>query len=283
MAHADIVHFANGLWITFVVVTALALAVTFLPRRPALAEKLCRAPWLDLLVGSFTWLPWLIALVLGGWQALAGAILGQLAALSVWTSIHELMYRQEIEGPRIVTFINRTVGTWQNYLALYVTLIALPGFWLIRLVQVISYWPLIKLLDFPRYNHGDWINVSRHKFDGLVGHDLVWCLYCDWMTGVYCLGAEMLRNVESFWCPIKFYDGKKCANCAIDFPDINHGWVEPGKSMADVVAKMEEMYTTPPRAHFMHPVRLTIGGREPGSAARSAASEAVTAVSAGDK
>jgi len=68
--------------------------------------------------------------------------------------------------------------------------------------------------------------------------------------------------VESFWCPIRFYDGKKCANCAIDFPDINQGWVEPDKSMADVVAKLDEMYTTTPRAHFMHPVRLTIAGRD---------------------
>ena len=55
------------------------------------------------------------------------------------------------------------------------------------------------------------------------------------------------------------------ANCAIDFPDINRGWVEPDKSMADVVAKMEEMYSTTPRAHFAHPVRLTVKGTEIGS------------------
>jgi len=251
MAHATLVHFANGLWITFAAETALALTISVLPRyKPAITEKLCRAPWLDLLVGSFTCFPWIIALILGGWQALAGTVLGQAAALSVWTSIHELMYRQHVQGPRIVKTLNRIVGTWQNYLALYVTLIALPGFWLIRLMQVISYWPLVALLGFPKYRHGEWINVSRHKFEGLVGHDLIWCLYCDWMTGVYCLGAEMLRNVESFWCPIRFYDGKKCANCAIDFPDINQGWVEPDKSMADVVAKLDEMYTTTPRAHF---------------------------------
>ena len=95
MPHADLVPLANGLWIAFVVVTALALAVTFLPaRQSALKEKLCRAPWLDVVIGSLTIFPWIIALILGGWLALAGTILGQLAALSVWTSIHELVYRE---------------------------------------------------------------------------------------------------------------------------------------------------------------------------------------------
>jgi hypothetical protein len=268
MSHAAMVHFANGLWITFAFETALAVAVTLLARsRPAMTEKWCRAPRLDLLIGCFTCFPWIIALILGGWLAVLGSVLGQAATLSVWVSLHELMYRKEVDGPRIVKALNNLVGTWQNYVALYVTLIALPGFWLIRLMQVIAYWPLVALLKFPKYRHADWINVSRHKFDGLVGHDLIWCLYCDWMTGVYCLGAEMLRNVESFWCPIRFYDGKKCANCAIDFPDINHGWVEPDKSMADVVVKLQEMYSTTPRAHFMHPVRLTIAGREMPAAA----------------
>lgn len=261
--HAALLHLANALWITFLGVSLLAALLTFLPRRnQRLSDILCRAPWLDLIVGSFTIFPWIIASILGGWGGFLGSILGQAAALVVWTSYHELMYRKDVEGPRIVKFIEKTIGPWQNQLALMLTLVALPGFWFIRITEMVAYWPLVVLLDFPKYRQSDWINVSRQKFDGLVGHDLIWCLYCDWMTGVYALGAELLRNVESFWCPIKFYDGKKCANCAIDFPDINHGWIEPDKSMSDVVAKLEEMYTTGPRAHFMHPVRLTIRGRD---------------------
>jgi len=256
-------HFAHALWITFVAVSLLAALATLLPRmNRRIADAWCRAPLLDLMVASFTWAPWVVAGVLGRWAGVAGAIVGEAAALIVWTAWHELLYREAVKGPRIVKFINRTVGTWQNHLALWVTMIALPGFWLIRFHEMFVYWPLVVLLGFPKYRQADWINFSRQKFEGLVGHDLIWCLYCDWMTGVYCLGAEMLRNVESFWCPIKFYEGKKCANCAIDFPDINQGWIEPGKSMADVVAKMEEMYTTEPRAHFMHPVRLTVRGKE---------------------
>jgi hypothetical protein len=261
--HAAAVHFGNALWITFSFEILLAAAVSLLPRfsRP-MSDTLCRAPLLDILVAAFTWIPWPIAAILGSWPALLGTLLGQALTLIVWTHWHEMLYRQHVKGPRIVKFINRTVGTWKNHLALWVTLVALPGFWLARLLELIAYWPLVTMLGFPKYRHGDWINVSRHKFEGLVGHDLIWCLYCDWMTGVYCLGGEMLRNVESFWCPIRFYDGKKCANCAIDFPDINHGWIEPGKSMADVVTKMEEMYTTPPRAHFAHPARLTVHGKQ---------------------
>ena len=67
------------------------------------------------------------------------------------------------------------------------------------------------------------------------------------MTGVYSLGAEILRNIESFWCPIKFYDGKKCENCRIDFPDVDE-WTEPDGSMKDVVALFEEKYPPGPRA-----------------------------------
>ena len=104
--------------------------------------------------------------------------------------------------------------------------------------------------------------TSRESFDGLVGHDLIWCLYCDWMTGVYSLGAEMLRNVESFWCPIRFYEGKKCENCNVDFPDINGGWVKADGNMQDVENVMEEKYGSGERAWFGHPVRLTVKGEE---------------------
>jgi hypothetical protein len=144
---------------------------------------------------------------------------------------------------------------------LWVTIIALPGFFLVRLYEYAFYPLLVWLLGFPRYEMGEWVNVSRQKFSGLVGHDLVWCLYCDWMTGVYSLGAEMLRNVESFWCPIRFYDGKKCENCRQDFPDLENGWVPADGTMADVAKLIEEKYGESPRPWFGHPARLTVNGQ----------------------
>src|SRR5437870_4492141 len=143
------------------------------------------------------------------------------------------------------------VAVWELFLGFtfqWVSLIALPGFWVIRAMEILAYWPLVALLRFPKYDQSEWINVSRQKFSGLVGHDLVWCLYCDWMTGVYSLGAEMLRNVESFWCPIRFASGKKCDNCKLDFPDIEGGWVAPEGTMRDVVAALEKMYSAPATA-----------------------------------
>lgn len=41
-------------------------------------------------------------------------------------------------------------------------------------------------------------------------------------------------NVESFSRPIRFYSEKKCANCQIDFPDINNDWVSANGRMKDV-------------------------------------------------
>jgi hypothetical protein len=203
-----------------------------------------------------------VAGLLAGWKGIVGALVGQAVVLLLWTALHELAHRNTVKGPRLVKVMNRTIGRWHNYFALWVTLIALPGFWLIRLHELLVYPWLVVLLDFPRPRQRDWINVSRQKFDGLIGHDLIWCLYCDWMTGVYALGAEMLRNVESFWCPIRFYNGKKCENCKTDFPDIEHGWVPPTGTMTDVIAVWEEKYADGQREWFGHPVRLTVGGKE---------------------
>ena len=257
--------FVHALWITALGTVVLAVLLSVLPRLGAggarASDALTKAPLLDLIVALFTWVPWAVAAALGGWPAFFGALLGQFAALAVWTAGHELAYRKATEGPRIVKFHARIVGNWQNHVALWVTLIALPIFWGIRLMQLTMWWTLPALLNFPVYKQSEWVNVSRQKFDGLVGHDLVWCLYCDWMTGVYSLGAEQLRNVESFWCPIRFYDGKKCANCAVDFPDVNNGWVAPDATMTDVVAKMEEMYGDGRREWFGHPARLTVRGK----------------------
>lgn len=257
--------FVHGLWITYFGTLLLAFALSAagrIGRRAcAVSQALCKAPLLDLVVACFTFLPWLIAGLIGGWAAFVGALAAQFIALWTWCAGHDLLHARAASGPRIVRFHESLVGGWRNEAALIVTLVALPIFWAIRILQLTLWWTLPLLLGFPQYRQGEWINVSRHKFDGLVGHDLVWCLYCDWMTGVYSLGAEMLRNVESFWCPIRFYDGKKCANCAVDFPDIDNGWVAADGNMHDVVEKMQQMYANGRREWFGHPARLTINGR----------------------
>lgn len=221
-----------------------------------------RTPGLDVVVSTFTWVPWVAAAVLGGWPALGGALCGQVVTLFGWVAGHELTHRQAVRGPRIVKFLNRIVGRWRNHAALWVTMIGLPGFLFIRFLEVVCYPMLVWLLDFPRYRQAEWVNVTRQKFDGLVGHDLIWCLYCDWMTGVYSLGAEMLRNVESFWCPIRFRDGKKCDHCKLDFPDVAHGWVPATATMSDVEQALETHYAGGQRAWFGSPTRITVKGRE---------------------
>jgi hypothetical protein len=82
------------------------------------------------------------------------------------------------------------------------------------------------------------------------------------MTGVWSLGSEMLRNVESFWCPIRFRSDRKCVNCATDFPDIENGWIPADGTMAEVAETIERMYPNDlPRAWFGHPVRITVKGQ----------------------
>jgi hypothetical protein len=228
------------------------------------SDALCRAPGLDLLITYFTVAPLFVGPIVAGWRGFVGAIVGQVAGVLVWQTGHELANRQHVRGPRIVKVLNRIVGPWRNYTAVWITAIVTPVFWVVRLSQVALYPFLVRLVNFPAYNQGDWVNVSRQKFCGLVGHDLIWCLYCDWMTGVWSLGTEMLRNVESFWCPIRFDSSKKCAHCSTDFPDVLHGWVLADANMADVTRVLEQQYppTQLPRAWFGSPVRITVRGRE---------------------
>lgn len=226
----------------------------------------CRAPALDLAVTYFLIVPPVCAVIFAGWPGLLGSVVGQIIGLQIWVFLHEFANRSARRGPRIVKTLNRIVGRWRNHLALWVTAIVVPIFWVIRVAQIFIYPALSWLVALPRYRHAEWVNVSRQKFDGLIGHDLIWCLYCDWMTGVWSLGSEMLRNVESFWCPIRFYDDKKCENCRIDFPDVAGtpgapGWVPADSTMAEVSELLEQQYGPKgDNGWFGHPARLTVNG-----------------------
>lgn len=220
-----------------------------------ISEAFTRAPGLDFVILMLVPIPWLIGSWVAGWLGLIATLVGQITAMQLWIFYHESIYLEATRGSRIVHFLNKEIGWWRNHLGLWVSTLALPMFLLIRLSEIIIYPLLVRILGFPKYEYGDWVNVSRQKFDGLVGHDLIWCWYCDWMTGIYSLGAEMLRNVESFWCPIRFYDDKKCENCKLDFPDLENGWVAANKQMDDVVELMEAKYSDRPHSWFGHSER----------------------------
>lgn len=196
---------------------------------------------------------------------LAISIVAQAATLVLWSWFHEALNPGIRKGPRIVSTLNRRVGWFRNHAAVWWTALAVPLFTLVRLAEILIYPPLHWLVRLPKYNTAEWINISRQKFSGLVGYDLIWCLYCDWMTGVWSLGSEMLRNVESFWCPIKYTSPEKCEKCSIDFPDINGGWVDAKGNIADVAKVLEDKYPGPngDNGWFGHPSRanLTIEGK----------------------
>ncbi len=246
------------------------------PTGRTLSEWFCRGLGLDLVIAWFTALPMISAAVTGSillaptWGVWTGIALGLLAAIAgqvltvcAWTVLHELAHREAVKGPRIVTALNKHVGPLRNHTAVWWTALAVPIFFIVRVGEYIVYPPLTWLVRLPRYKSSEWVNVSRHKVRGLVGHDLIWCLYCDWMTGVWSLGSEMLRNVESFWCPIRFDTSKKCENCRVDFPDIDNGWIAADGDVAQAAALVGEKYSKHgPNAWFGHPVRLTIKGEQ---------------------
>lgn len=235
----------------------------------AVCDALARGYLLDLAVFYFTHGPWVAAAIVwyrspepGArlWAFLGAAIAAQSLTLVLWSWMHEAMNPGIRKGPRIVSTLNRRVGWFRNHAAVWWTALAVPLFTMIRLGEILLYPPLHWLVRLPKYNVNEWINVSRQKFSGLVGYDLIWCLYCDWMTGVWSLGSEMLRNVESFWCPIKYTSPEKCEKCCIDFPDINGGWVDSKGTIADVASLLEHKYPGPggENGWFGHPTRVQL-------------------------
>ncbi len=262
-------HFLNHfLVVAGVTCAALLLAAGLLhliariPAFAGLSVMLCRAPLLDWVLTYFTVLPFIVGAILFGWAGFLGGLVGQVLSVHLWTLLHEWKYREAVRGPRIVKVINRILGPWRNHAALWLTATVTPVLWLVRMIEIVAYPPLRVLVRFPKYNQGDWVNLSRHKFRGLVGHDLIWCLYCDWMTGIWSLGTEMLRNVESFWCPIRFDSEKKCENCQLDFPDVNLGWVQPSGDMQQVTEVLDKMHSNGFHGWFGHPARITVKGQE---------------------
>ena len=229
-----------------------------------------RAPGLDVAVGWFTALPLVLGSLLG-YVGTGGSIFGGVVGLGVgwlammvfsvgWCWWDERRRKDALTGERIVSTLNKSVGRVRNHAALWATALAVPVFWCIRLAQVVAYPLVVWLVKLPRYEHAEYVNISRHKFEGLVGHDLVWCLYCDWMTGVWSLGTEMLRNVESYWCPIRFSDATKCEKCAIEFPDVNTTWVGADGTMDEVTAVLRREHAEGNHSWHGHPSRLTVEG-----------------------
>ena len=263
-------YISNGICIGGITLGSLLVVAGFLHLIPrlgapgkAFSQWLCVAPGLDLVVGFFTGLPLILGPVFGGWIGLVTSVCAQVLAVMIWTALHGIAHPKSRKGPRIVKFLNALVGTWRNFIAVWITAFAVPVFLLVRLAELLVYPWLVWLIRFPKYKQSEWVRVGRYKFENLVGHDLIWCLYCDWMTGVWSLGSEMLRNVESFWCPIRFDNKKKCSNCSVDFPDVFNGWANADGSMEEVVDILKDQYGEADiNSWFGHPARLTVEGEE---------------------
>jgi len=260
--HLIIAHLVVSFSVTLVALLAVAGLLHLLPRLgEGISDALCHAPILDVSVTYFTAAPLVWGPIIGGWAGLVGAIAGQVASVLIWSLLHELAHLPATRGPRIVKTMNRILGRFRNHAAIWTTAPVAPVFTLVRIAELTLYPMLTALVGLPAYNQREWVNVSRQKFAGLVGHDLIWCLYCDWMTGVVSMEVEMLRNVETFWCPIRFASGKKCDNCKLDFPDIEVAWVNADATMADVTAKLETLYAGGERSWYGKRVGITVRGQ----------------------
>jgi hypothetical protein len=188
------------------------------------SDWMAKPPGIDLVVIMLTVVPgvyvWIKGVQIhqhwaGGFAGFAVASVCQFIALELFHLFHTWhATRKGVANLRINHTIGSRFGHWRNRLGLWVTVPSVPFFLVNRMGHFTGYIPLMVVLDFPRFNHADYISVSRQKIENLIGADLVWCLYCDWMTGGWSLTTAMLNEVESFWCPLTFVDREKCEKCS---------------------------------------------------------------------
>ncbi len=201
--------------------------------------KTVRAPYLDLVISSLTWVPWVIGIFLDGIIGLIAACLAQYIGIHLFSLIDRAVRGKPKQT--LTEAQGKILGPIRNHIALIATTPATVTFIFVRFTELFIYPPIAVLAKLPQYKQSDWVNLSRHKFEGLTGPDLLWCWYCDWMTGLWALGSDMLRNIESFWCPIRFDDSLKNQHSKLDFPDVED-WTPADGTMDDVVANFEKHY-----------------------------------------
>ncbi len=220
-------------------------------------EKFSKGFFLDAWIAIFVFIPPTVA-IFSSFKDFGISLLCQAAFLFLFCELHEFYCRKfkQIKGKRLLGALGKSLGRPRVVIGFYITLLAIPCFLVIRLGQLTVY-PLLQwVLRFPAYKSDEWIQLSRHKQTGLVGIDLLWCLYCEWAAGVYALGGEMVRNNESFWCPIRFYDQKHCDNCQIDFPDLEK-WIPQSEGIDAVEKLLQEKYPKGQKTNswYDHPSR----------------------------
>jgi len=227
-----------GLWIIStlaipVYLIALTLCVTWLPK--SMLKPFQQGFGVDALWGGFMLVPYLL-----GWLLHVpcwGVFLIQVAYLVTWC------YYDEKRRGKPGTFSIRAYWIkrdgWLRYLVGWFCTAAIPLFFVIRLTEIVVYPVLIWAWGLPPLHARDYIQLSRHKWQGLVGADLLYCLYCEWMTGVWSLGSAQLQNIETMWCPLRFGHEGQCDKCKLFFPDIDD-WARPETGMPGV----EQFYKT---------------------------------------
>lgn len=252
-------HSTLTAWLVAIVSVLLWLGfwngvLKLMPRR--LKDRLLVGLGVDATLAVFTIGPFIPGFAVAavrhaGWAVL---LFGPLSAMVLYTffwCVLDEMIRGEPGGFHIRKYWIRRDG-WVRYLAGWLCFAAAPMFWQIRVSEIVLYPPLRWAWGFPHLRARDYIAFSRHKTRGLVGADYLYCLYCEWMTGVWSLGTEMLRHLESMWCPLRF-NGREdqCERCSWTFPDIRQ-WASPEGGMPAVEQFLKLHYEGRPLGERSH-------------------------------
>lgn len=137
----------------------------------AISEKIVRAPFLDILISVFTWIPWAVGFWLNGWIGVLSALFAQWLGIYVFCLMDRVIRGKPADT--LTAAQGRVIGPFRNHLALLATTPATVAFVAVRLTEILVYPVVAWLAKLPTYKSSEWVNLSRHKYAGLIGPDLL--------------------------------------------------------------------------------------------------------------
>ena len=219
----------------------LALTLTIYYSTEAMRKPFMKGIGVDALWSAFLIVPFILGALMGLPWYLTFVLM--VSYLAVWSQVDRRLRGKPGDFSIAAYWIER--DGWGRYLLGWWCTAAIPLFFLVRLTELLVYPVLVVAWGLPPLRASDYIMLSRHKWEGLVGADLVYCLYCEWMTGVWSLGSAQLQNIESMWCPLRFRSEVQCEKCKAFFPDVN-AWARPEDGMPGVEKFYRENYDDRP-------------------------------------
>jgi hypothetical protein len=99
---------------SFALEALIATLLSLAPKLGGLGQKIVGScsttPWIDILITTILWIPWLLGITVDGLRGLMAALAAQLIAVNMWALMHGMAYHGNKQSSGIADFHNRRIG-----------------------------------------------------------------------------------------------------------------------------------------------------------------------------